>query len=1058
MLSSLAVKILYVIRIYVLYFLILLPGSFFSLPTETSADEMFRHFTTLDGLSGDTVTSVTKDQTGFMWIGTSYGLNRYDGYNFKKYHHMPHDPSTLSSDQVLCLFITKDGTFWVGTQHGLNRYNREADTFTRFLHDPEESTSLSNDYINSIYEDYAGNLWIGTQGGLNMYDLRAHAFHRYSHNPFDPTTISEYNAGAICEDHQNRLWIGTSRGLNLFNRDSNSFSLYELPGNDKNAFIGSIIEIPLGVLWLATWGNGLYKFDTGSMEFTRYAHDPDNILTISNNLVGHMDYDSTGNIWIGTNGGLNRFDIKTETFSRLNHDQSNDGSISSDYIWAVYTDNLDNLWIGTSMSGLNQMIKSSVYFSYFRHNTEDPNSLSSNEIGSFGEISNDSIWIGTASGIDAYDRLTGEVKRLPENRFPETSGLNSIHVARDSTVWLGTNDSGIIHLSKDLDEINVFSSKTEDVLISGNDWVFCIEEDAENNLWFGTYGGLLKYDNKKNEFSLFVSGNKNTHLTNQVIHDIAFDRNGRLWIGSENGLNLMDTERERFAHFLFDPDDPKSLSNNNVYSIKEDYSGNIWIGTAHGFNLYNNELGQFTRYTELDGLPNNVVRSMEFDYNDNLWIGTDKGISRFNTVKRSFLSFDYVSGLPFNYISENTIFRDREGNMFVGGNKGFFVFHPDSLKQNKNIPPVLITSIRKYNEEVSLDSNITYIDNITLSHKDDFFSFEFAALDFTAPEKNRYRYLMEGLHEDWIDSGTRRFASYTNIPPGHYEFQVIAANSDGQWNEKGASIRITVTPPLWGTLWFRALIGAGVIGLIFIAHSFRVRSINKIRQQLKKQVNKQTEKLQKKSTELETLFQMSPDTIIVMDSWLNVTMANKMAKELLGCSSDKEIFEQNFRTWICDEYESAFIALLNDVRDKGCRDSMELIITDKIRREIPVEIDVSLITGHDDTPDYYIVVIIDISKLKKEENERVDRERLKGIVELAGGASHNLNQPLQTLLGYTELAQSKGENLELTSKLLPEIKKLLEISQKLHNVTQYKTKTYINDTQIVDIDESSREE
>jgi hypothetical protein len=303
------------------------------------------------------------------------------------------------------------------------------------------------------------------------------------------------------------------------------------------------------------------------------------------------------------------------------------------------------------------------------------------------------------------------------------------------------------------------------------------------------------------------------------------DSSGVLWVGTAGGgLCRFDRESETFACHVHDPDDDHSLSSNTVWAIHQDGDGSLWFGTSAGLNRFDPQTGQFTHYTKADGLPHDtVVGILKEDKSKDggmgaLWLSTLRGISRFDPQSETFRNFDASAGLP-EHIFNPAAFRTSSGMMLFGGQQGLTLFYPEDVRKNPNIPPVRVVDFALSNESVligddsPLQQSILETERIELSHDERIISFEFAALNYSSPEKNRYRYMLEGFDEQWIEVGSdRRFVTYTNLDPGEYVFRVLGSNSDGVWNEEGTSISITIAPPWWGTWWFR-----GGIALLLVA-------------------------------------------------------------------------------------------------------------------------------------------------------------------------------------------------------------------------------------------------
>jgi len=362
--------------------------------------------------------------------------------------------------------------------------------------------------------------------------------------------------------------------------------------------------------------------------------------------------------------------------------------------------------------------------------------------------------------------------------------------------------------------------------------VWSIYEDKSATLWIGTWGeGLNKFDRQKEQFRHYKhDANDPNSLSNNYVFSIYEDRSATLWIGTRVGVNKFDRQKEQFSHYKHDANDPNSLSNNYVVSIYEDKSATLWIGTSGGLNKFDRQKEQFSNYREKDGLPNNVIYGILEDNIGNLWMSTNKGLSKFNLQTEEFRNYDVKDGLQSNEFNE-AYFKSKSGvlpsgvspsgKMFFGGINGFNAFFPDSIKDNPHIPPIVITDFQIFNKEAKLDKHISSVKKLELSYKDYVFSFEFAALNYTSPEKNQYAYQMQGFDEDWVYCGTRRYVSYTNLDPGDYIFRVKGSNNDRVWNEEGTSINLTIVPPFWQTWWFRVLAVFTVALLIVFIFSWR---------------------------------------------------------------------------------------------------------------------------------------------------------------------------------------------------------------------------------------------
>jgi hypothetical protein len=339
--------------------------------------------------------------------------------------------------------------------------------------------------------------------------------------------------------------------------------------------------------------------------------------------------------------------------------------------------------------------------------------------------------------------------------------------------------------------------------------VTSILEDSQGRLWIGTYrGGLNRFHRTTEEFERYLHDPSNSQsLSSDRVVAIHEDRSGVLWIGTDGGgMNQFIPGTGRFKSYRFDKDNPDSLSSDHILAIYEDEKGNLWIGTTGGLNQWRARdrlagAAVFERYGKSTGLKSSVVYGILGDDDDNLWLSSNRGLARFRPADEDFKHYDSTHGLQSEEFNGGAYFRGSNGLMYFGGIDGFNTFDPKRVIDNKHVPPVLLTSFLKFHDEVELDRPIWDIDRITLGYQDYVVAFEFSALDYTATEKNRYRYKLEGFDPEWVDSGPRRLASYTNLDPGNYTFRVKASNNDGVWNERGAVLGVLVTPPPWKTWW-----------------------------------------------------------------------------------------------------------------------------------------------------------------------------------------------------------------------------------------------------------------
>ena len=854
--GSIIIKIIYRIlgnfrinssKIFLVLFLLFISFKNFPQSTDINFEQLFLE----QGLSQSIVKSICQDKYNFMYFGTEDGLNRYDGYNFKIIRHNPKNPNSLSYNDINALCVDSKGIIWIGTFNaGLNRYDQSKNIFTRFHFERDNPNSISHNNINAIYEDRLGNIWIGTDYGLNKLIIdtvkNKFSFIHFIHESNKLNSISGNTILSIYQDKSGNIWLGTDNGLNKLSKEnitksSPEFISFKFKANDgqslSNNIVRSILQDITGNLWIGT-DNGLNRLllNSNPYKFIRYKNDPKNSSSISHNQIYSLCEDNNGSLWIGTNGGgLNIYDKISNKFIRYINDPLNTHTLSYNEIRAIYKDRSGIMWIGTYGAGLDKVTRGTRQFYQYMHRPNDSNSLSHPIVWAIYNDKDGYLWIGThGGGLDRLDRKRNEYRHY-RNNPGDLNSLSSDFVRNiiedvDGSLWIGTNGGGLNKFDRKTGKFKRYLNNALDTTSIALNAIRKIYIDKSGTLWIGTYGnGLDKFNREYETFSHYKNDPNNPgSISNNFVRDIYEDKAGNFWIGTEGGgLNKFDRERGTFISFKSDSQSKSKINNDYIFSIYEDLLGNLWIGTwGGGLNKFNPKTGAFKYYTSKDGLSSDALYGILADENGNLWISSNKGLSRFNPHNNSFKNFTASDGLQGNEFNGGAYFKNKDGEMFFGGINGLNSFYPQNIKDNDYIPQVIITSFQKFNQEVKLDKPISEIKDIKLTYQDYVFSFEFASLDFAAPQKNKYAYKMEGLDKDWIfTSSDKRFASYTTLKPGNYTFRVKGTNSDGLWNEEGASINILIAPPYWRTWWFNMLISFLVIVFGFIFYKNRLKNI-----------------------------------------------------------------------------------------------------------------------------------------------------------------------------------------------------------------------------------------
>ena len=767
-----------------------------------------------DGLSNFHIRCIFQDSKGFMWFGTYDGLNRYDGNRFVVYQNSPSDSNSLSHDYINTIIEDKHQNIWIGTANGVNVYNREKDNF-KTIPQLRRYTSFS---IATLYYDESDRLWIGTSGnGLIIYNAKSGEISSFQYSANDNNSISSNFVTGIVRDKYGRIWIGTRNGLNLFDNKSRKFTYYlNNEGNSESLSQNRIISLKTdnsGDVWIATYGGGVDKLieTGGKISFKHYIKN-NTSKGLSNNYILSLCPDRKGNLWIGTeNGGLNYLNTSTEVIDHYYAEDGNPKALISNSIWAIYENRDGIVWIGTYNKGINIYDENFDKFELFQKNNSTYRKLTNNDIKCFSKDESGTIWIATdGGGICGFNPVTRQFLDFPGNNRLSTNTVISLLLDNNGNFWAGTWAFGIDRFDKHGNKIRNYKCSSNKGS-SGN--IACLYQDKKGNIFAGTSGnGLFRYDRTKDDFIPVVNNALNdSHLNgNSFITDIREDYKNNIWIGTYFGLICMepiDSGKYKFTQYFHDTI-PGSLSSSLVKTIIEDSRKQLWIGTENGLNLMTGEKGVFIHYNKDNGLPNNSVNSIIEDNNKNLWLGTNRGISEFNPATLTFKNFTKEDGLNSNELNMGACLKTPSGALVFGGTNGFNMFYPDSIKFNTRQPLVYITDLKISNRQVRvgvenspLQKNISETKKITLTHEQNSFTIEFVAINYTRSAKNQYKYFLEGFDKSWVNSGTVHTATYTNLDAGIYTFKVMGSNNDGLWNKKPCALEITVLPPFWETTY-----------------------------------------------------------------------------------------------------------------------------------------------------------------------------------------------------------------------------------------------------------------
>ncbi|WP_443944417.1 two-component regulator propeller domain-containing protein [Pedobacter sp. AW1-32] len=789
---------------YLLNFVLLL----ICFSARAQSEYVFNHLNVENGLVQSSVLSIAQDARGFIWLGTRFGLSKYDSRTFKSYQYTKGDPHGLtSSEYISSILSTRTGDLWIGTSHGLNKYNETHDNFDQILAKNADQRGLSDSKINCIYEDREKRLWIGTGNGLNLLTSKKnYQFQQFlNHGKFKRQVYVTY------EDHNGTLWLGTSSGLMSLKIKNNQahFNYFKSFSDQLNRHIDnhvtSIVEDAKHNLWIGTKQSGLSKFNLQTKKITTYTNSNLNQYGISSNNIRKIIIDSDDKIWIGTLHGINVYDPNTGRFTALQTDPGNPSSLSQNSVYDIFQDRQKIIWAGTYYGGVNMIYPNYSAFKLYK-SSKNKNGLSSNVISAITEDNKHNLWIGTeGEGVNYYDKnkkVYTHYRYNPNDAGSLSSNLvKAIIQDKDERVWIGTHLGGLNLFNPATKKFIHFKSRKNDPQSLSNDEITSLFEDSFGRFWVGTNNGLNSFDPSK---GTFVRGK-----IHNVLHAISFifeDREKILWVATNSGLYELRPGEKDFR--IRKAKNPGELPYNDVSCMLQDKRGFIWIGTfRNGLFKLDAKRHAYKKISTSEGLPsNNIVGILEDDLHM-LWISTDNGLCKFDPNLNSFKNFNIKDGLPGNEFNYKSVLKDSKGEFFFGSLKGLISFHPNEILENKNTPPAVFTNLKLFNKEIALNGeegilkqNISLTKKITFKASQNIFTLDFSVLNFIKPSKNQYAYKLDGFERNWnyVDLPS---ASYTNLSPGNYTLMVKGSNNDGVWSNQISTLAIEVLPPYYRTWW-----------------------------------------------------------------------------------------------------------------------------------------------------------------------------------------------------------------------------------------------------------------
>jgi signal transduction histidine kinase/ligand-binding sensor domain-containing protein/AraC-like DNA-binding protein len=848
------------------------------------------------------------DRHNQLWIWyTGLGIERYDPVS-EKFHRYEADrsvPGSISSTSHMSgqeltyefFFEDSDGALWIGTNDGLNRYHREADTFEVFRHSPEDVHTLSNNRISAIAEDNMGFLWVGTNAGLNCLDRKVGKVRCLAEKSIDTEHLNNQFISRIYCHPDGTLWVGTTRGGLFIIKHPHSdhpeiTRLVTTPLNPHmEPVIYDIIRTSAGNMMVAS-ENGLYAVDESGERYSARL-----VPESRGTRINHLLEDSNGYIWFASNHVLERSLFRLspdlQTTDVFQFDEKDPYVFNGGKVQFLRENRTGLLWIGTEKAGLYYVDLNARQFRTIDSYPERGYYISHNEVYSIFEDDNRQLYLGTKTELNRIDLRDGswfgfnnsfDLKRNINYEYSTELPARLIGVIEEyvnGQIWLGSYDYKVSLYDPGSGSFLNFHHN-EDDSTSFRPWSLrsiCMTRDHQ--VYFGSMDqfGFARLNADGQSFTYYPvvqTGNESGTNDGQIRY-VYEDSEGILWLGtSTNGLNRFDPASGRFTHYVNDPDDATSLSNNRIKCILEPEihgDGILWIGTQNGgLNKFDKSTQTFKSFTMQDGLPSNTIHGILEDKTGNLWMSTNRGLVQFDPLTERIRIYTAEDGLVGNEFNEGAFFKNKDGVMYFGGTKGVNYFLPEEIKEKTTYKaPVVITGFSvsgkqvlpddTIRDRVLLERSILFTNEITLSHRERFISFNFASLDFSAPKKIRYRYQMEGFETGMNEvDANQRFISYTNLPSGTYTLLLEGTDSDGNWAGEQTELVLRILPPFWQTTWFKLLVASVIILIFLLILQIRTRILKNQKRHLEQEVEARTRALK----EANRLLEQQNDEIQVM--------------------------------------------------------------------------------------------------------------------------------------------------------------------------------------------------
>jgi ligand-binding sensor domain-containing protein/serine phosphatase RsbU (regulator of sigma subunit) len=809
----------------------------------------FSHVTLDDGLSSNIIRSLYKDQSGFMWIGTNNGINRYNGYSVKSYLPNPADSNAILGKVVIDIDDDLHGNLWIITEECLNRYDQKKDKFYHYF--TAVDTSLGKGFHKILVDKVTGHIWLSSYKYVTIrFDPKKNKVYKYKHDPNDLTSVGPGGVMQFAQEKDGTFWhTSWNYGLSKYNREKDNFTHYLHDPNDSTTIIkepiyGLSIDTKGGI-WVSTFINNTHpiaRLDTKTGKFRRFKAGVNGAPLSSYRSTADLN----GNMWFASMlSGLYFYDHTKDTFTKFFHKSADSETISENVVANLYTDNDNNLWAGTLNKGANVTnlnFKNVTYYSLpQKAGEEEP------YIATLSEDDIKNIWIGSSIGLFKIGKKTNSMQKFVLNKNSPKEYIGKILNSHDGNMIVTAN-----HEVYQVDILTMNAKLCTDTALT-KESLHRIHKDKLNNIWLIYWDHILLYKDGNFDLTPMKISLPISNLPNLFLYHTVFEDGNYLWVAFDRTFIKINIHTGATIDLLSKYLKPELIVSTPGYHKQK---GGAFIRSPYGKLIFNTDSNKFYLFNAPFLCQDEVIPKISFYTYEDIVFSTYRGVFLYNlrTGKYSHPAITHNDRITPDQVSilDN-------GKLFIPSNNGFLSFRPEMVEEMAvKRPHIVIDEFYLFNKPMEVDkpgsplkNHINYTSELVLNYTQSVFSFDLTLLNFDEVQKNEYAYILEGFEKDWNYVGSRRLITYTNIPAGEYLFKYKGRDKNGNWSFT-RSLKIIILPPFWETGWFRLLIFLVTSGTIYAIVKLRINIIKKQKEELEEQVILRTAEIFQQKEEILT--------------------------------------------------------------------------------------------------------------------------------------------------------------------------------------------------------------